>query len=91
MDQPEIFDMTWLARIPFDRIDRSTSDWLPRGQRLVGPRFNDGERPEWMDDAEWRQRHRVDVPPPLRAADLRLKRILCEGGSVTPEIERSRD
>ncbi|MBI1948602.1 MAG: hypothetical protein HYS27_23140 [Deltaproteobacteria bacterium] len=88
MDElPKTIDMTWLARIAFDQHDRPTSDWLPRGQRLVGARFNDPIRPEWMDEREWEMRDRCAVRPALRAADLRLKRVLCEGASLTPRVD----
>jgi len=88
MDElPKTVDLTWLARIALDRHDRPTSDWLPRGQRIVGARFNDPQRPEWMDEPEWELRENGDVLPVVRAADLRLKRILCEGASLMPQAE----
>lgn len=86
-DQPKTIDITWLARITFGYRDQPTSDWLPPGQRLVGARFNDPERPEWMDEPLWNFRHAGGVPPVVRAVDLRLKRILCEGASLTPAVE----
>lgn len=91
--EPKVVDITWLARVTFEQRDRPTSDWLPPGQRLVGPRFNDPERPEWMDEDEWILRARCVAPPAVRAADLRLKRILCEGALLQPraEVHRSSD
>lgn len=83
-------DLTWLSRLYSDRHDRPTSTWLPRGQRLVGRRFNDAVQPEWMDDAEWEHRDRFPEPAAFAAGTTRLKHILCEGTSLSPEVEHYR-
>lgn len=84
---PEAIDLTWLARIAAAMSDRPTSRWLPPGQRLVGRRFNDLLRPEWMDEAEWELRDQHQEAAPLMAASTRLKRVLCEGRSLSPDPE----
>lgn len=83
-------DITWLSRIACSRHDRPTSTWLPPRQRLVGPPFNDPERPDWMDEAEWTMRAHSLEAPALRASSTRLKSILCESSmvNVTPEVIR---
>lgn len=81
-------DITWLARVTFAGArDRPTSAWLPPGQRVVGRRFNDPIRPDWMDDAEWELRDTLVEPPAVSAAATRLKRVLCEAGGRTPSPE----
>jgi len=81
-------DLTWIARIAFGGTrDRPSSTWLPPGQRLVGPRFNDPEKPEWMDEPEWRLRASMPEAPRLRAASTHLKLILCEGRSLSEPAE----
>ena len=72
-------DLTWIARIAFSARDRPTSMWLPPGARLVGRRFGDPERPEWMDEHEWTMRAHALVAPVLVASSTRLRSILCEG------------
>lgn len=84
---PKLVDLTWLARIAFAMQDRPTSTWLPPGQRLVGRRFNDSVQPEWMDDDEWQLRDEYPERAELPARQTRLKRLLCEGASLSPPIE----
>lgn len=84
---PKAIDLTWLARIAAATRDRPTSMWLPPGQRLVGRRFNDPLQPEWMDDAEWELRDEHEEAATLRTATIRLKQILCEGASLSPDPE----
>ena len=41
-------------------------------------------QPEWMDDAEWELRDATGEPATVPAASTRLKRVLCEGATLSP-------